>query len=72
MFKVDNIIDVYLKSGNMNLVSRITRSSSEDLGIVTGDYVYAVFKASTPYLIREEYNEKDIVENDRDYQLKEF
>ena len=62
MVKADNMIDVYLKSGNMNLVSRITRSASEDLGIVTGDYVYSVFKASIPYLIREEYNEKDIVE----------
>ena len=56
------MIDVYLKSGNMNIVSRITRSASEDLGIVIGDYVYAVFKASTPCLIREEYNEKNIVE----------
>jgi molybdenum ABC transporter ATP-binding protein len=64
MVKADNMIDVYLKSGNMNLVSRITRSASEDLRIVTGDYVYAVFKASTPYLIREEYNEKDIVKRE--------
>jgi molybdopterin-binding protein len=52
------MIDVYLKSGKMNIVSRITRSASEDLGIVIGDYVYAVFKASIPYLIREEYNER--------------
>jgi molybdopterin-binding protein len=50
----NNMIDVYLKSNNLNLVSRITRSASEDLGIVIGDYVYAVFKASTPHLIREE------------------
>jgi molybdenum ABC transporter ATP-binding protein len=58
MVKEDNMIDVYLKSGKMNIVSRITRSASEDLGIVIGDYVYAVFKASIPYLIREEYNER--------------
>lgn len=50
----DNMIDIYLKDNNLNLVSRITRSAFEDLGIVTGDYVYAVFKASTPHLIREE------------------
>ena len=58
MVKADNMIDVYLKSGKMNIVSRITRSASEDLEIVIGDYVYAVFKASIPYLIREEYNER--------------
>jgi molybdenum ABC transporter ATP-binding protein len=50
----NNIIDVYLKSDNLNLISRITSSASEELGIVIGDYVYAIFKASTPYLIREE------------------
>jgi molybdopterin-binding protein len=50
----NNIIDVYLKSDNLNLISRITRSASEELGIVIGDYVYAIFKASIPYLIREE------------------
>jgi molybdenum ABC transporter ATP-binding protein len=54
MIKADNMIDVYLKSGNMNIVSRITRSASEDLGIVIGNHIYAVFKASTPHLIREE------------------
>ena len=58
MVKADNMIDVYLKSGKTNIVSRITRSASEDLGIVIGDYVYAIFKASKPYLIREEYNER--------------
>lgn len=49
----NNMIDIYLKSNNLNLVSRITRSAFEDLEIVMGDYVYAFFKASTPYLIRE-------------------
>jgi hypothetical protein len=58
------MIDVYLKSDNMILVSRIiTRSDSEDLGIVIGDFVYAVFKVFVPYLIREEYSEKN--NNDR-------
>src|SRR5215211_6773539 len=54
IINIHNIIDVYLKSDNLNLISRITRSASEELGIVIGDYVYAIFKASTPYLIREE------------------
>jgi molybdopterin-binding protein len=54
MVKTHNMIDVYLKSDNLNLISRITRSAVEDLGIVTGDYIYAVFKASAPHLTREE------------------
>ena len=54
MVKTDNIIDVYLKSGNLNLISRITRSAAEDLKIEIGDNIYAVFKASIPHPIREE------------------
>ncbi len=49
----NNMIDVYMKSDNLNLVSRITQTASKDLEIVIGNYVYAVFKASTPHLIRE-------------------
>ena len=47
VINMHNLIDVYLKSDNLNLISRIMRSAVEDLGIVTGDYVYAIFKAST-------------------------
>jgi molybdopterin-binding protein len=54
MVKTDNIIDVYLKSGDLNLISRITRSAAEDLKIEIGDNIYAVFKASIPHPIREE------------------
>ena len=54
MVITDNIIDVYLKSGNLNLISRITRSAAEDLKIEIGDNIYAVFKASIPHPIREE------------------
>ena len=54
IIKIHNMIDVYLKSDNLNLISRITYSAFEDLEIVIGNYVYAIFKASTPYLIREE------------------
>ena len=52
--KRHNMIDVHIKSDNLYLISRITRSAVEDLGIVTGDYVYAIFKASAPHLTREE------------------
>jgi ABC-type molybdate transport system ATPase subunit len=51
-----NSVDVFLKSTNLNLVSRITRHAAEDLDIVIGEYIYAIFKASAPYLIREENN----------------
>jgi molybdopterin-binding protein len=54
MVKTDNIIDVYLKSADLNLISRITRSAAEDLKIEIGDNIYAVFKASIPHPIREE------------------
>jgi molybdopterin-binding protein len=54
MVKTHNMIDVHLKSDNLNLISRITQSAVEDLGIITGDYVYAIFKASAPHLTREE------------------
>ncbi|MGI9011811.1 MAG: ABC transporter ATP-binding protein [Nitrososphaeraceae archaeon] len=60
MVKTHNMIDVYLKSSNLNLISRITRSAVEDLGIVTGDSIYAVFKASTSHLIREEKERQDL------------
>ncbi len=54
IIEIGNMIDVYLKFDSSSLISRITKSSSEELGIIVGDYVYAIFKASTPYLIREE------------------
>ena len=43
-----------MKSDNLTLISRVTRSAVEELGIVIGDYIYAVFKASAPHLVREE------------------
>jgi molybdenum ABC transporter ATP-binding protein len=54
ILKTHNMIDVYLKSDDLILISRITNTAFEDLGIVIGEYLYAIFKASTPYLIREE------------------
>ncbi|MFB5599710.1 MAG: ABC transporter ATP-binding protein [Nitrososphaeraceae archaeon] len=49
-----NTVDVFLKSNDLSLVSRITRHAVDDLGIVIGEHIYAIFKASAPYLIREE------------------
>lgn len=49
-----NAVDVYLKSGELKLISRITKIAAEELAIVIGNHLYAIFKASAPHLIREE------------------
>ncbi len=49
-----NAVDIYLKSGELKLISRITKNATEELAIVIGNHVYAIFKASAPHLIREE------------------
>jgi molybdopterin-binding protein len=49
-----NLVDVYLKTDDVEIVSRITRSAMKDLGITKNDHIYAIFKASAPHLVREE------------------
>jgi len=49
-----NVVDVFLKSDELNLVSRITKTAAEELAITIGENVYAIFKASAPHVIREE------------------
>ena len=49
-----NLVDVYIKSDELNLVSRITKTAAEELAITVGEHVYAIFKASAPHVIREE------------------
>lgn len=49
-----NLVDVYLKTDGVEIVSRITSSAMEDLGITKNDHIYAIFKASAPHLVREE------------------
>lgn len=51
-----NMVDVYLRSTNLNLVARITKDAAEELGIEIGKHIYAIFKASAPHLIRHEDN----------------
>lgn len=54
IIQTSNLVDVYLKSDELNLVSRITRTAAEELAITVGEHVYAIFKASAPHVIREE------------------
>jgi molybdate/tungstate transport system ATP-binding protein len=49
-----NLVDVYLKTDGVEIVSRITSSAMKDLGITKNDHIYAIFKASAPHLVREE------------------
>lgn len=49
-----NLVDVYLKSDELNLISRITKTAAEELDITVGEHIYAIFKASAPHVIREE------------------
>ncbi len=48
------VIDVHLVTDGIHLLSRITNESGVYLGIKEGDYVYAVFKATSPNIIRDE------------------
>jgi molybdate/tungstate transport system ATP-binding protein len=49
-----NLVDIHLKIDGVEIVSRITSSAMEDLGITKNDHIYAIFKASAPHLVREE------------------
>ena len=48
------VIDIHLAIDNIHLVSRITKESRIYLGVKEGDYIYAMFKATSPQIIREE------------------
>ncbi|MGG6460899.1 MAG: ABC transporter ATP-binding protein [Candidatus Eiseniibacteriota bacterium] len=54
MVQRSNLVDVYLKTDGVEIVSRITSSAMKDLGITKNDHIYAIFKASAPHLVREE------------------
>ena len=47
------IVDIHLEINQLHLVSRITNDSRIYLGIKEGDYVFAMFKATSPQVIRE-------------------
>ncbi len=48
------ILNIHLVINNISLVSRITQESKEHLKIVEGEYVYAIFKATAPHIVRED------------------
>jgi len=49
-----NLVDIHLRIDGLEVVSRITKSAMKDLKISINDYIYAIFKASAPHLVREE------------------
>ena len=48
------ILNIHLVINNISLMSRITQESKEHLKIVEGEYVYAIFKATAPHIVRED------------------
>ncbi len=57
------IIDIHLEIDNIHLISRITNRSRIYLGIKEGDYIYAMFKVTSPQIIREEKYKINIMTN---------
>ena len=57
------IIDIHLEIDNIHLISRITNESRIYLGIKEGDYIYAMFKVTSPQIIREEKYKINIMTN---------
>lgn len=47
------VLDIHLKSDMLHLICRITEQAREDLGLQRGDCVFAMFKASSPQIVRE-------------------
>jgi molybdopterin-binding protein len=48
------VTDIHLVTDNIHLISQITNESRNFLGIKKDDYVYAMFKATSPHVVREE------------------
>jgi molybdopterin-binding protein len=53
------IVDVYMVADRFHLTSRITEEARADLQIRQGDDVFAMFKASSPQVVREEEIEEE-------------
>ncbi len=49
------VADIHLVMNKFHMTSRITEEARADLGIKEGDYIFAIFKASSPQVVREEY-----------------
>jgi ABC-type molybdate transport system ATPase subunit len=48
------VIDIHLKIDRLHIISRITEQAQQDLRLQLGDYIFAVFKATSPQIVREE------------------
>jgi molybdopterin-binding protein len=47
------VIDIHLKIERLHIISRITEQAQLDLRFQPGDHIFAVFKASSPQVVRE-------------------
>jgi molybdopterin-binding protein len=47
------VLDIHLSVDDIRLKSRITIESKNNLGIKEGEYIYAIFKATAPHVVRE-------------------
>jgi molybdopterin-binding protein len=48
------IVDIHLIIDTFHIISRITEEARTDLQIMEDDYIFAIFKASSPQVVREE------------------
>ena len=48
------VINIHLKVDRLNMVSRITEQAQQELRLQLGDDIFAIFKASSPQIVREE------------------
>lgn len=51
---IPGVIDIHLKVDRLNMVSRITERAQQELQLQLGDDIFAIFKASSPQIVREE------------------
>lgn len=49
------VLNIHLTIDEFHIMSRITEEAKTELQIKEGDYVYAIFKASSPQVIRKDY-----------------
>jgi len=50
----NSMIEVQLQTDSLNLRCRITMEAQNDLALVKNDQIYAIFKATSPQVVREE------------------
>ena len=49
-----SLTDVYLQTDYLHFIARITEKARNDLDIKMGDHIYAIFKAISPQIVRED------------------